>query len=212
MLKPSHTKRHICVFCGSRNSSNIRYEKAAAELGRMLAAHGIGLVYGGSATGLMGIVANAALERGGSVIGVIPQVLMQRETAHSALTELRVVRSLAERKSTMADLSEAFIALPGGFGTLDEIFEMVCEAQLGFHSKPCVLLNVGQFFHHLIEFLNQATNDGLISASNRALVLEAVSVDEALIKAGSVDAVAASEVSQSEVSQSEVSPVEGLGD
>jgi uncharacterized protein (TIGR00730 family) len=198
MLEPRYTKRHICVFCGSRDSSNLRYEEAAAELGRTLADHGIGLVYGGSATGLMGIVANAALERGGSVIGVIPQVLMQRETAHSALTELRIVTSLAERKSTMADLSDAFIALPGGFGTLDEIFEMVCEAQLGFHSKPCVLLNVGQFFHHLIEFLDHATHEGLISASNRALVREAVSVYEALVKVGSVDAGAASELNHVE--------------
>jgi uncharacterized protein (TIGR00730 family) len=198
MLKPGHARKRICVFCGSRDSSNTRYAKAAADLGRMLAHHGIGLVYGGSAAGLMGTVAKAALERGGSVIGVIPKVLMRRETAHTALTELRVVKSLAERKSTMADLSDAFIALPGGFGTLDEIFEMVCEAQLGFHSKPCVLLNVGQFFHHLIEFLDHATQEGLISASNRKLVLEAASVDEALAKTGAVDAVAGSQGSHIE--------------
>jgi hypothetical protein len=192
VLKPhSDAKGYIGVFCGSRNSLDIRHEEAAAELGRMLADNGIGLVYGGSAVGLMGIVANAALERGGSVIGVIPDFLMRRETVHTALTELRIVKSLAERKSTMADLSDAFIALPGGFGTLDEIFEMLCAAQLGFHFKPCVLLNVGRFFRHLIEFLDHATNQGLISTSNRALVMESASVHEALLKSGSLPAVVA---------------------
>jgi uncharacterized protein (TIGR00730 family) len=191
VLNPRYAKRYIGVFCGSRNSLDIRYEEAAAELGRTLADNDIGLVYGGSAVGLMGIVADAALERGGSVIGVIPQFLMQRETVHASLTELLIVTSLAERKSTMAERSHAFIALPGGFGTLDEIFEMLCAAQLGFHSKPCVLLNVGRFFHHLIEFLDHATHQGLISASNRAFVVEAMSVYEALAKVGWVTSVAA---------------------
>jgi uncharacterized protein (TIGR00730 family) len=197
-MKPHDSERRVCVFCGSRNSFDIRYQEAAAELGRSLADNGIGLVYGGSTVGLMGVVANAARERGGSVIGVVPKFLMKTETIHEALTELRAVTSLAERKSTMSGLSNAFIVLPGGFGTLDEVFEVLCEAQLGFHSKPCVLLNVGNFFQHLIEFLDHATNQGLISASNRALVMDAVSVYEALAKVGSVGSIMSSELSRFE--------------
>jgi uncharacterized protein (TIGR00730 family) len=186
-IKRHDAKLRICVFCGSRSSVDVRYQEAAAELGGALADHGIGLVYGGSAAGLMGILANAALEHGGSVTGVVPQFLVKTETAHEALTELRTVTSLAERKSTMSDLSDAFIVMPGGFGTMDEMFEVLCEAQLGLHSKPCVLLNVGNFFQHLIAFLDHATSQGLIGISHRALVMDAVSVCETLAKFGSSD-------------------------
>jgi len=179
-MRAQESKRKVGVFCGSRDSADSRYADAAAELGCSLADRGVGLVYGGSAAGLMGVLANAALERGGSVLGVIPTFLVKREIAHSGLTELRTVETLEERKLVMLERSDAFIVLPGGFGTLDEAFEVLCLAQLGFHSKPCVLLNVGRFFHHLIEFLDHATDGGFISTFNRSLVTEVTSVAEAL--------------------------------
>jgi len=148
--------RRVCVFCGSRTGASPRYRDHAAALGARLVAEGWRLVYGGGRVGLMGALADAVLGRGGEATGVIPTGLMRRELAHRGLTELREVESMHERKAVMAALSDAFIALPGGFGTLEEIFEAVTWAQLGIHAKPCVLLNVDGFFDPLIAQLERA--------------------------------------------------------
>ncbi|MFN0316980.1 MAG: TIGR00730 family Rossman fold protein, partial [Burkholderiales bacterium] len=133
--------KRICVFCGASAGSRPVFAEAAKDLGALLARRNTGIVYGGGNVGLMGVLAGAALAEGGEVIGVIPRSLMERELAHTGLTELHVVATMHERKALMADLSGAFIALPGGFGTLDEFFEILTWAQLGIHSKPCGLLN-----------------------------------------------------------------------
>ncbi|MFQ5655533.1 MAG: TIGR00730 family Rossman fold protein, partial [Planctomycetota bacterium] len=134
--------KRVCVFCGSRVGERAVYREAAAALGGMIARRSWGLVYGGGNVGLMGIIADAALAAGGEVIGVIPQGLEERELAHQRVTELRIVGSMHERKATMAELADAFVALPGGIGTMDEFFEALTWAQLGIHRKPCALLNV----------------------------------------------------------------------
>ena len=161
----------ICVFCGSSPGNRSIYLEAAQQLGRSIAQRGWGVVYGGGKVGLMGAVANAALAAHGEVIGVIPYALEQREVAHIGLTELRVVNTMHERKALMADLSDAFIALPGGYGTLDELSEVVTWTQLGVHRKPCGLLNVDGFFDGLLTFLNQAVQRGFVSPINRELLL-----------------------------------------
>jgi len=143
--------RRLCVFTGSSAGVRPEYREAARDLGRLLAQRGIGLVYGGARVGLMGAVADAALEAGGVVIGVIPQGLVAKEIAHTGLTELRVVASMHERKAMMADLADGFVALPGGWGTLEEFFEVLTWAQLGLHAKPCGLLNVGGYFDGLLK-------------------------------------------------------------
>jgi len=157
----------VCVFCGSSPGSQAKYREVAQELGRSLAKQSIGLVYGGADMGLMGMVANAALEAGGEVIGVIPRQLVVRELAHHGLTDLRVVDDMQERKDVMAKLSNAFVCLPGGFGTMDELFEMVTWNQLGTHSKPCVLLDPDGFFDDLLKFLDRARDDGFIKPEDR---------------------------------------------
>ena len=162
----------ICVFCGSNPGVRPEYARAARDLGSLLARRGIGLVYGGGAVGLMGAVADAALEAGGAVVGVIPQTLVARELAHPGLTELRIVRTMHERKATMAELSTAFVTLPGGFGTLDETCEMLTWAQLGIHAKPCGLLNVAGYFDPLLAFLERAVEEGFLHAEHRALVVQ----------------------------------------
>src|SRR5262249_19565137 len=149
--------KSIGVFCGSSFGAKPEYTAAAREVGALLARRGIALVYGGGKVGLMGVVADAALAEGGRVIGVIPQLLMKKEVAHAGLTELRVVASMTERKLLMGELSDAFIALPGGIGTLDEFFEVWTWTQLGLQTKACGLLNVDGFFDPLIEFLDRAT-------------------------------------------------------
>ncbi len=141
-------------------------------MGALLADRKVGVVYGGGNVGLMGAVADATLRAGGDVIGVIPQALVAREIAHTGLTELRVVASMHERKALMADLSDAFIALPGGYGTLEEFCEVVTWSQLGIHAKPCGLLNVEDYFDPLIAMLDRAVQEGFIHAKNRALVIE----------------------------------------
>ena len=138
--------KRICVFCGSNHGARSAYTGAAQQLGKALVSHEIGLVYGGGSIGLMTVVADAVLEEKGEVIGVIPHALSSKEFAHDGLTELRLVSSMHERKAMMAELSGAFIAMPGGFGTLDEFFEIVTWAQLGLHTKPIGLLNVGGYF------------------------------------------------------------------
>ena len=152
----------ICVFAGSSAGSRPEYRQHATELGRALAARGIGLVYGGARVGLMGAVADSVLASGGQVTGVIPGALVRKEIAHNGLTELRVAASMHERKSTMADLSDAFIALPGGWGTWEEFFEVLTWGQLGLHRKPCGLLNVQGYFDPLLAFVKHSFDEGFV--------------------------------------------------
>lgn len=163
--------RRVCVFCGSSPGSRGEYAAAARELGSLLAAEGIAAVYGGGNVGLMKQLADAALANGGHVIGVIPSALVERELAHGDLSDLRVVASMHERKALMADLSDAFIALPGGLGTLEEIFEVVAWAQLRFHDKPCGLLNIAGYYDHLLAFLDHAVESGFLRQPHRDLLM-----------------------------------------
>ncbi|MCS6800690.1 MAG: TIGR00730 family Rossman fold protein [Chloroflexota bacterium] len=166
----------VCVFCGSNVGNAMAYRAAAEEVGSTLADLGITLVYGGGQIGLMGVVADAALARGGRVIGVIPEPLAIKEVAHAGLTELHLVSSMHERKALMMELSDGFIALPGGFGTLEEFFEVVTWGQLGIHRKPCGLLNVAGYYDPLIRFLDAAVEHGFIAPEHRQLVLEDSSI------------------------------------
>lgn len=168
----------VCVFCGSSPGKQSRYRELAQELGRTMAKNAMGLVYGGADMGLMGMVANATLEAGGEVIGVIPRQLVIRELAHHGLTDLRVVDDMQERKDVMAKLSGAFVCLPGGYGTMDELFEMVTWNQLGTHSKPCILLNPDGFFDDLLKFLDRARDDGFIKPEHRDALQVCASVPE----------------------------------
>lgn len=166
--------RRICVFSGSNNGRRPVYAERARELGRLLAERGIGLVFGGSGIGLMGEVANAALAAGGEVIGVIPEPLVRKEIAHQSLTELRVVGSMHERKAMMAELSDGFIALPGGLGTFEELFEIVTWAQLGLHGKPMGLLNSDGYYDPLLRLIEHATVEGFIAPGHSALMISAM--------------------------------------
>jgi uncharacterized protein (TIGR00730 family) len=168
--------RRLCVFCGSAHGRNPAFTTAAQDLGRELARRGIGLVYGGATVGLMGVLADAALGAGGEVIGVIPEALMVREIGHAGLTKLHVVRSMHERKALMAELADGFVALPGGFGTFEEFFEVVTWAQLGLHAKPCSLLNITGFFDPLLQLLDAAVAEGFIKPAARQSVLVESSV------------------------------------
>lgn len=163
--------KRVCVFCGSSKGSRPVYARAARELGERLVAHGHGLVYGGGNVGLMGEIADAVLARGGEVIGVIPRSLVVREVGHRGLSELVVVRTMHERKAKMVELSDAFVALPGGFGTLDEFCEVLTWAQLGIHDKPCALFDVEGYFDPLLALLDRAVSEGFIRPEHRALVL-----------------------------------------
>lgn len=162
--------KRICVFCGSAEGNDPAILEEARELGRLLAANGIGLVYGGAGIGVMGALANACLEAGGDVTGVIPRTLMRKEVAHRGLTKLIVVEDMHQRKALMADLSDAFIALPGGFGTFEEIFEMVTWRQIRIHSKPLVLVNTNGFYDGLHAFVSHSTALGFIRDSNMELL------------------------------------------
>ena len=162
--------KRICVFCGSAAGHDARFAATAATLGRELAARGIELVTGGGKVGLMGVIADAALEAGGEVTGVIPRGLEEREVAHRGLTRLRVVETLHERKELMHRLSDAFVALPGGFGTLDELMETITWAQLGIHAKPIGIVNAGGYFDHLLAFVDAAEDRGFVSAAHRDLL------------------------------------------
>ncbi|HWX80857.1 MAG TPA: TIGR00730 family Rossman fold protein [Steroidobacteraceae bacterium] len=163
--------RRICIFCGSSPGENSVYEQAAQSIGRLLPRRGIELVYGGGNVGLMGALANACLEAGGRVIGVIPQSLVDKEVAHTGLTELRVVGSMHERKFLMAELSDAFIALPGGYGTWEELFEMLTWSQLKIHRKICAILNVNGYYDPLLKMADIAVGEGFLRVANRALLL-----------------------------------------
>ena len=161
----------ICVYCGANRGSDPVYADAARAMGRALAERGIGLVTGGGRVGLMGVVADAALEAGGSVVGVIPQALMKRELAHAELSELIVTASMHERKAKMAELADGFIAMPGGLGTYEELFEIWTWAQLGWHHKPCGLLNAAGFYDKLVAFLDGATDDQFLKPEHRAMLV-----------------------------------------
>ncbi len=163
--------KRICVFCGSRRGINPAYAAATRALGKCMAAAGIGLVYGGGNIGLMGLLADSVLAHGGESIGVIPQSLMRREVGHAGLSELIVVGSMHERKAQMAALADAFIALPGGLGTLEELFEIWTWAQLGVHRKPCGLLNVERYYDTLLAFLAHTVNENFVDATARNLLL-----------------------------------------
>ena len=172
--------RAVCVFCGSSAPADPRYRDAAQALGALIARRNVTLVYGGGSVGLMGNLADAALDHGGRVIGVIPAGLFAREVNHTGLTELREVTSMHERKQLMYDLSNGFIALPGGLGTLEELAEVATWSQLGLHSKPVVLLNVGGFWDSLLAQLDLMARAGLLQPANRNLIRQARSADEAL--------------------------------
>jgi uncharacterized protein (TIGR00730 family) len=161
----------VCVFCGSSPGAHPIYVQAARHLGRILARRGLALVYGGARVGTMGQLAQAALDANGHVIGVIPRALVEREVAHTGLPDLRVVDSMHERKALMADLSDAFIALPGGLGTIEEFFEVLCWSQLGLHTKPCGLLNVDGYYDQLSAFLDHTVDQQFVRPSHRDLVL-----------------------------------------
>jgi uncharacterized protein (TIGR00730 family) len=163
--------RRICVFCGSSPGARPAYAEAAAELGRLLVYEGIGVVYGGGAVGLMGILADAVLAEDGDVVGVIPQALVSREIGHPGVADMRVVGSMHERKAVMAELADAFVALPGGLGTLEELFEIYTWAQLGLHRKPCGLLDVEDYFSGLVGFLDHAVDERFLREEHRAMLI-----------------------------------------
>ncbi len=172
--------RRVCVYCGSRPGRRPAYAEAARLLGTRLAEAGIGLVTGGGKGGLMGIAADAALDAGGEAVGVIPQALLDREVGHEGMTELLVVRTMHERKATMAELADAFVALPGGLGTLEEIAEALTWAQLGIHAKPCGLLDVDGYYAPLVAFLDHAVAQGFVLAEHRAALVVASEPDALL--------------------------------
>lgn len=164
--------RSICVFCGSNAGAGDAYANAARELAQVIAARGLRLVYGGGSIGLMGILAEAALAAGGRVVGVTPRKFVEREVIHAGLTELHVVETLLERKALMAELSDGFIALPGGLGTLDELFEMLTWTQLGLQRKPCALLDVSGYYARLEGFLDHAVAQRFIRPEHRSMLLK----------------------------------------
>lgn len=172
--------RGICVFAGSRSGSDPGYGRAARDLGRHLAEEGLAVIFGGGRWGLMGELAGAALEAGGSAVGVIPESLLEKEGRHEGVTRLEVVDSMHERKARMAELADGFVSLPGGLGTLEETCEMLTWAQLGFHRKPCGLLNVGGYFDPIIEFLDRAAEEGFVDPRDRELLQVASGPDELL--------------------------------
>ncbi|AMV26670.1 LOG family protein YvdD [Gemmata sp. SH-PL17] len=174
--------KSVCVFCGSSPGNNPVYADTARELGRALAAQGLTLVYGGGRVGLMGEVASAALVAGGAVVGVIPHSLALKEIAQEDCTELVVVNTMHERKALMADRTDAFVALPGGYGTCDELFEILTWGQLGIHRKPVAILNTNGFFTPLLTWLDHVVTEGLLKPKHRALLLVADTVPELLTK------------------------------
>jgi len=169
--------RRICVFCGSSPGNNGVYREVAQTVGRLLCQRGLELVYGGGNVGLMGALADGCLQAGGRVIGVIPEALEKKELAHTGLTELRVVGSMHERKALMADLSDAFIALPGGYGTWDEFCEILTWTQLGLQRKPCALLNVNGYYNALLEMVDRGVSEGFIKAVHREMLLTDVRIE-----------------------------------
>lgn len=173
-------EKSIAVFCASASGSKPAYLETARDLGSAIAERGYGLVYGGATVGAMGAVADAALAAGGRVVGVIPGVIIDLEIAHRDLTELHIVGTMHERKALMAERSDAFVALPGGYGTLDEFIEILTWAQLRIHNKPSVMVNVGGYYDPLLEFFDRAVEEGMLKPQNRSLIHLARDAREAL--------------------------------
>ncbi len=192
--------RRICVFAGSNSGIRPEYQQAACLLGQELVEHGLGIVYGGASVGLMGIIADEVLARGGEVIGVLPKGLFVREVAHANLTELHEVGSMHERKALMADLADGFIALPGGYGTFDELFEITTWAQIGIHTKPIGLLNTAGYFTPLLALVTHATTEGFISSFHTQLLIYKDTPGELL------DAFAAFKPAESQLKWTELPP------
>lgn len=169
--------RRICVYCGSNRGARGEYAAAAEDLAAVLVNHGLELVYGGSSKGIMGVLADRVLALGGQAHGVIPRQLVAKEVAHSGLTQQHIVDSMHERKTMMASLADGYIAMPGGFGTLEELIEIVTWAQLRFHDKPCGVLNVRGYFDHLLRYLDHAEAEGFLRPENRRMLLVDASAD-----------------------------------
>ena len=172
--------KRICVYCGSSPGRLPEYLESASTLARELVSQDIGLVYGGASVGLMGNIADTVLENGGEVIGVIPKSLVDKEVSHTGLTELRIVQTMHQRKAVMAEISDGFIALPGGLGTIEELFEVLTWSQLGLHKKPCALLNVKQYYDSLSSFLDHAVEERFIKSIHREMLLIEDRPDELL--------------------------------
>ncbi len=174
--------RNIAVFCASANGSNAAYRNAAEQLGQVLAARHISIIYGGANVGLMQAVAESAINAGGKVIGVIPEVLVDLEVAHRGITELHVTDTMHTRKALIGKKADAFIALPGGFGTFEELFEVLAWHTLKIHSKPILLLNINGFYDKLLAFLDHCVAEGMLKPTNRQIIVVADNVEEALIR------------------------------
>jgi uncharacterized protein (TIGR00730 family) len=170
--------RRLCVFCGSRSGVRPEYAAAARELGRRMAEQRIELVFGGGKVGLMGVLADSVLKHGGSAIGIIPRGLLEREVGHTGLTRLEVVQTMHERKARMAELSDGFVALPGGYGTFEELCEVVTWAQLGIHEKPCVLVDVAGYWQPLMAQIDVGVREGFVDPSMRSLLTSASTLDQ----------------------------------
>lgn len=164
--------KSITVFCGSSSGFRIEYAEAAKSLGRLLAAGGTRLVYGGGNVGLMGIIADEVMSHGGEAIGIIPEALEKREVGHRNITELIIVTSMHERKALMAEMAEGFIAMPGGIGTFEEFFEILTWAQLGFHDKPCGILNIAGYYDGLLSLCDNAVSEGFVKPIHRELIID----------------------------------------
>ncbi len=164
--------KNITVFCGSNSGFRTDYAEAARNLARLLVEQNIRLIYGGGNVGLMGIIADEVMSAGGAVVGIIPESLDKKEVGHRAITELRVVGSMHERKAQMAELADGFIAMPGGIGTFEEFFEILTWAQLGFHEKPCAILNIAGYYDGLLTLCDNAVNEGFLRPAHRQLILE----------------------------------------
>lgn len=180
MTTANQPVRRVAVYCGSADGSHPGFRSEATALGTAIAAAGLGLVYGGANIGLMGAVADAALAGGAEVIGVLPGVLAGKEIAHAGLTTLEMVPTMHERKARMAELADAFLVLPGGYGTFDELMEVVTWAQLGLHAKPCILINTAGYWNGLLAFLDSTVAAGFLKAENRQLLIVAASAEDAV--------------------------------
>jgi uncharacterized protein (TIGR00730 family) len=180
MTLPIKPIRRVAVYCGSADGTNPAFLAEARALGKAIAAAGLGMVYGGANVGLMGAVADAALKGGAEVIGILPDLLADKEIAHAGLTKLELVPSMHQRKSRMVELADVFLVLPGGYGTLEELLEAVTWAQMGLHAKPCILINTAGYWNGLLTFLDTAVAAGFLKAKNRALLRVAATADEAV--------------------------------
>ena len=170
----------LCIYCGASAGLNPIYMQAATALGKAMLKRDLRLVYGGASVGLMGQIAETVLAGGGEVIGVMPQALIDKEVSHPGLTKLHVVSSMHERKALMAELSDGFLAMPGGYGTLEELFEALTWAQLGYHDKPCALLNINGYYDGLIAFMRHATDEAFVKPIHRDMLLTSEHIDELL--------------------------------